>query len=173
MSVVVFGFGDCTGGSQASFVTHPLVQTYYFSGANMPFAGRVVVPSFLPSQSIVSNYLSTNPGSMRGLVKPPFAETLDQELRAIDPRIPVPLMEKLGRIPGLVVGDNEPYSGRAPADYTVDHHAEGRGLPHIALEVRQDLISHSPGQERVARQLHSIIGSIPQKLGLKVQRASA
>ena len=90
LPVVVFGFGDCTGGSQASFVTHPLVQTYYFSGANMPFAGRVVVPSFLPSQCIVSNYLSTNPGSMRGLVKHPFAETLDQELRAIDPRIPVP-----------------------------------------------------------------------------------
>ena len=47
LPVVVFGFGDCTGGSQASFVTHPLVHTYYFSGANMPFAGRVVVPSFL------------------------------------------------------------------------------------------------------------------------------
>lgn len=74
---------------------------------------------------------------------------------------------------GYMVGDNVPYSGKAPQDYTIDHHAEARGLPHIALEVRQDLISHSPGQERVARQLHKIIGSIPQKLGLKVQRASA
>lgn len=90
LPVVVFGFGDCTGGSQASFVTHPLVQTYYFSGTNMPFAGRVVVPSFLPSNVIVSNYLSTHPGSMRGLVKHPFAPELDDELRAVDPEIPVP-----------------------------------------------------------------------------------
>ena len=90
LPVVIFGFGDCTGGSQASFVTHPLVHTYYFSGTNMPFAGRVVVPSFLPSQSIVSNYLSKTAGAMRGLVKHPFAETLDQELQAVDPEIPVP-----------------------------------------------------------------------------------
>ena len=65
-----------------------------------------------------------------------------------DPRIPVPLMEKLGRIPGLVVGDNEPYSGRAPADYTIDHHAEPAGMPHVSIEIRQDLISTSEGAER-------------------------
>jgi len=116
LPVVVFGFGDCTGGSQASFVTHPMAQTYYFSGTNMPFAGRVVVPSFLPSQSIVSNYLSTNPGSMRGLVKHPFAETLDQELRAVDPQIPVPTetVEKViervfggSWLPEAVAGDDD------------------------------------------------------------------
>ena len=65
-----------------------------------------------------------------------------------DPRIPVPLMEKLGCIPGLVVGDNEPYSGRAPADYTVDHHAEPAGLPHVSIEIRQDLIATPEGAER-------------------------
>jgi hypothetical protein len=38
------GFGDCTGGGQANFVTHPLVRTYYFSGCSaMPFAGQIVV----------------------------------------------------------------------------------------------------------------------------------
>jgi predicted N-formylglutamate amidohydrolase len=65
-----------------------------------------------------------------------------------DPRIPVPLMEKLGQIPGLLVGDNEPYSGRAPADYTIDHHAEPTGLPHVSIEIRQDLISTPEGAER-------------------------
>jgi predicted N-formylglutamate amidohydrolase len=65
-----------------------------------------------------------------------------------DPRIPVPLMEKLSRIPGLMVGDNEPYSGRAPADYTIDHHAEPAGLPHVSIEIRQDLISTPEGAER-------------------------
>lgn len=90
LPVIVFGFGDCTGGSQASFVTHPLVQTYYVSGTNMPFAGRVVVPSFLPSNVIVSNYLRLQEGSMRGLVHHPFAPEIDTELLAIDPEMPVP-----------------------------------------------------------------------------------
>lgn len=90
LPVIVFGFGDCTGGSQASFVTHPLVRTYYFSGTDMPFAGRVVVPSFLPSMCTVSNYLVKNEGAMHGLVKHPFAEDLDAQLRKIDPDIVVP-----------------------------------------------------------------------------------
>ena len=90
LPVIVFGFGDCTGGSQASFVTHPLVQTYYFSGADLPFAGRVVVPSYLPAQATVANYLSKNEGVMRGMVKNPFFPDLDEQLRAIDSEIDVP-----------------------------------------------------------------------------------
>lgn len=90
LPVVVFGFGDCTGGSQASFVTHPLVHTYYLSGADMPFAGRVVVPSFLPSQTTVANYLVNTPGAMQGLVKHPFAEDLDRRLQEVDPAVKVP-----------------------------------------------------------------------------------
>ena len=89
LPVVVFGFGDCTGGAQASFVTHPMVQTFYFSGTNMPFAGQIVVPSYLPSTSTLSNYLSLNPQSMADLVRHPFVEDLDARLRSIDPSIPV------------------------------------------------------------------------------------
>lgn len=91
LPVLLFGFGDCTGGSQASFVTHPLVHTYYFSGADIPFAGRVVVPSFLPSMATTSNYLANNPGAMQGLVKHPFAEGLDEKLREVDPMIETPV----------------------------------------------------------------------------------
>ena len=90
LPVIVFGYGDCTGGAQASFVTHPLVRTYYFSGTSMPFAGQIVVPSNLPLNSILANYLSTNKDSMQGLVRHPFHEGLDDELRKIDPDIPVP-----------------------------------------------------------------------------------
>lgn len=92
LPIVIFGFGDCTGGAQASFVTHPLVQTYYFSACNMPFAGQMVVPSYLPSTSTLSNYLSTNPDSMTGLVKHPFATDLDAKLREIDHSIPLPTL---------------------------------------------------------------------------------
>ena len=90
LPVIVFGYGNCTGGAQASFVTHPLVQTYYFSGASMPFAGQIVVTSHLPADSQISNYLSNVPGSMQGLVKHPFINELDDALREIDPNIPVP-----------------------------------------------------------------------------------
>jgi len=90
LPVIVFGFGDCTGGAQASFVTHPLVQTYYFSGTTMPFAGQIVVQSNLPLNSILSNYLSQDPAAMQGLVKHPFLPDLDQQLQLIDPDIPLP-----------------------------------------------------------------------------------
>lgn len=89
LPMVMFGFGDCTGGAQASFVTHPLAHTFYFSGTNMPFAGQIVVPSYLPSTATLSNYLSTNKGTMDELVKHPFVENLDSQLRNVDPSIPV------------------------------------------------------------------------------------
>lgn len=89
LPIVIFGFGDCTGGAQASFVTHPLAQSYYFSGTNMPFAGQIVVPSYLPSTCTLSNYLSVSPKSMDGLVRHPFFNDLDDRLRAIDPDMPV------------------------------------------------------------------------------------
>ncbi|NNF15659.1 MAG: ATP-grasp domain-containing protein, partial [Gammaproteobacteria bacterium] len=116
LPIIVFGFGDCTGGSQASFVTHPLVQTYYFSGTNMPFAGRVVVPAFLPSQSIVSNYLSDTIGSMRGLVHHPFCPSLDDELRAVDPMIPLPTETVEAVIERVFKGSYLPDSRRSSRD---------------------------------------------------------
>jgi len=89
LPIIMFGFGHCTGGAQASFVTHPLVQTYYLSGARMPFAGQAVVERNLPYQCMLSNYLSMTEGSMAGLVKQPFSEHHDAELRKIDPTIPL------------------------------------------------------------------------------------
>ena len=54
-----------------------------------------------------------------------------------DPRLAVPLLALLRRQPGLVIGDNEPYSGRDLA-YSLDLHAGTAGLPNCAIEVRQD-----------------------------------
>ncbi len=90
LPVIVFGHGDCTGGAQASFVTHPLVHTYYLSGTSLPFAGQIVVPSYLPLDSTLANYLVAVPGSMQGLVTHPFHSGLDDELKRIDPEIPTP-----------------------------------------------------------------------------------
>jgi len=89
LPVLCFGFRDCTGGAQASFVTHLLVRTYYFSGSQIPFAGQLVVESHLPAHSTLSNYLSKNNITMDGLVKNPFDENIDERLKEIDPNIPI------------------------------------------------------------------------------------
>lgn len=63
-----------------------------------------------------------------------------------DPRIPLALMAYLRRHPdNFNIGDNEPYSGRHPSDFTIDHHAEAARLPHVSIEVRQDLIATEKG----------------------------
>jgi len=61
-----------------------------------------------------------------------------------DGRIALPLIAALGRA-GLCVGDNQPYSGRDGHGYSLRTHAEPRGLPHLTLEIRQDLINHATG----------------------------
>jgi predicted N-formylglutamate amidohydrolase len=64
-------------------------------------------------------------------------------------------MIRLLREAGYVVGDNEPYSGKAPQDYTIDTHAEAAGLPHVGIEVRQDLVDG----EHSARAVAAVLGS--------------
>ena len=80
-----------------------------------------------------------------------------------DPRIPLPLMRNLRAHPeGFNVGNNEPYSGRHPADYTIDHHAEAAGLPHVSIEVRQDLVASEEGAEKWAGILDDALAGILQ-----------
>lgn len=65
-----------------------------------------------------------------------------------DPRIAKPLLARLAAEPGLVVGDNEPYSGELEGD-CMWRHATAQGLPHVLIEVRQDLIADAAGVTRM------------------------
>lgn len=65
---------------------------------------------------------------------------------------------------GYLVGDNEPYSGKAPQDFTIDHHAERAGIAHVGLEIRQDLIHHGDGVERIGEVLHALLHSLPARI---------
>lgn len=47
-----------------------------------------------------------------------------------------------------VVGDNEPYAITLTSEYSIPTHGEGRGLPCIEFEIRQDLIE-SASQQRI------------------------
>lgn len=62
-----------------------------------------------------------------------------------DQRIARPLFEALAANPGLIVGDNEPYSAQDPYGYTMSTHAEPQGWPHLVIEIRQDLIDTHKG----------------------------
>lgn len=77
-----------------------------------------------------------------------------------DPRLAIPFMRGLRARGDVVVGDNEPYSGRHPADYTIDHHAEPAGIAHAAIEIRQDLITDEPGQRSVAERLAAALAPL-------------
>jgi predicted N-formylglutamate amidohydrolase len=74
---------------------------------------------------------------------------------------------------GYLVGDNEPYSGKAPQDFTIDHHAEEIDLPHIGIEIRQDLIDDAAGVAEIAAVMHDIIASIPDRISAKDERITA
>jgi predicted N-formylglutamate amidohydrolase len=77
-----------------------------------------------------------------------------------DPRIPVPLIAKLAALHGLEIGDNRPYSARAPEGFTLRHHAVPRGLPHVLIELRQDEVDTEKGVERYARYLEAALAPI-------------
>ena len=63
------------------------------------------------------------------------------------------VLEMLRRDPDLVVADNEPYFVSDATDYTIPHHGEARLLPHVEIEIRQDLVSDDKGQSEWAARI--------------------
>lgn len=88
-----------------------------------------------------------------GHVRPWHAGVLYQR----DARLAHALLAALRTEPGLVVGDNQPYSVSDQTDYAVPVHGERRGLPHVELEIRQDLIDHAQGQDDWALRLARLL----------------
>jgi predicted N-formylglutamate amidohydrolase len=76
-----------------------------------------------------------------------------------DDRLPMPLLQALRQEPGLVIGDNEPYSGELKGDCLYRHGTQN-GLPHALVEIRQDLIADARGQEEWADRLARLIARI-------------
>ncbi len=67
------------------------------------------------------------------------------------------VLDGLRRCDGLTIGDNEPYFVSDETDYTVPRHGEARGLPHVEIEIRQDLILDDAGQDEWARRLTAVL----------------
>jgi predicted N-formylglutamate amidohydrolase len=70
-----------------------------------------------------------------------------------DPRLALILLDLLRREGDLVVGDNAPYALAEDSDFSVPSHGHRRGLAHVEIEIRQDLIAERDGQVAWARRL--------------------
>jgi len=73
-----------------------------------------------------------------------------------DGRLAKPLMARLRQEDGIAVGDNEPYSGELEND-CLYRHGTMNGLPHVLIEMRQDLIADDIGVARWAARLEPIL----------------
>jgi predicted N-formylglutamate amidohydrolase len=80
-----------------------------------------------------------------------------------DRRLAGPLMTRLAEA-GFVVGDNEPYSGALEGD-TLNLHGTKNGLPHVLIEIRQDLIGDEAAARAFAQTLAPIIKSALADMG--------
>ena len=99
-----------------------------------------------------------------------FTPVLNGEFRAFEmgvlwdaDRVTAEIFVNDLRQAGYNVGDNEPYSGKALQDFTIDHHAESIGIPHIGIEIRQDLIDDEEGVAKISGLMSHIIDSVPAR----------
>ena len=78
-------------------------------------------------------------------------------LSHLDRRMADPLLRALRADSSLHVGDNEPFAPRDGVYHTLDRHAEAHGLPCVMIEIRNDLIRDTPGQQAWAERLAPLL----------------
>jgi predicted N-formylglutamate amidohydrolase len=81
-----------------------------------------------------------------------------------DPRLANIMLDQLRAEPDLVVGDNAPYAVSDETDYGVPMHAERRGLAHVEIEIRQDLIAEKAGQAEWAARFARLLPAALERL---------
>ncbi len=74
-----------------------------------------------------------------------------------DPRLGRLVREGLRSDGTLIVGDNQPYAVSDASDYTIIVHGEQRGLPHVELEIRQDLLASESDVQWWAERLGGVL----------------
>lgn len=79
-----------------------------------------------------------------------------------DTRLAHALLGALRAEPGMLVGDNEPYSVSDATDFAIPVHGEQRGLLHVELEIRQDLIADANGQAQWAERLARLLSTFTE-----------
>jgi len=78
-------------------------------------------------------------------------------LHGRDGRLARRMRRGLRREPGLQVGNNEPYAVSDASDCTLVIHGERRRIPHVELEIRQNLLATPSGQQEWAERLAGVL----------------
>jgi predicted N-formylglutamate amidohydrolase len=81
-----------------------------------------------------------------------------------DVRLAAIMLELLRAEGDLTVGDNAPYAVSDITDYGVPMHAERRGLAHVEIEIRQDLIAEEAGQAAWAARFERLLSAAVARL---------
>jgi predicted N-formylglutamate amidohydrolase len=81
-----------------------------------------------------------------------------------DARLAHILLDLLRAEGDLTVGDNAPYAVSDITDYGVPVHAERRGLPHVEIEIRQDLIADAAGEAAWAARMARLLTAADKRL---------
>jgi len=63
------------------------------------------------------------------------------------------LLDMLRREDHLHIADNQPYFVSDETDYSIPYHGEARELPHVEIEIRQDLLLEEAGQREWATRI--------------------
>jgi predicted N-formylglutamate amidohydrolase len=90
-----------------------------------------------------------------------------------DPRLARRLLTLFQQQHGLVVGDNQPYVVSDTTDYTIPVHGERRRLPHVLIEIRQDLIADEGGQQKWAELLARVLPKACKELAAERMQADS
>jgi predicted N-formylglutamate amidohydrolase len=126
-----------------------------------------LLENFAPAPALVAIHSFTP--AMAGKIRPWHVGVLWDK----DDRISRPLLQRMRDDGDVEVGDNEPYSGKHPADFTLDHHAEAEGLPHVGIEIRQDLANTPDTAKRVGELLALVLVDIFKDQNLYTLRAGS
>jgi predicted N-formylglutamate amidohydrolase len=80
-----------------------------------------------------------------------------------DRRLADPLLARLSAA-GLTAGDNEPYAGGTEGA-TLDRHGTRTGLPHVLIEIRQDLVGDAARSAAFVARLAPILAAALADMG--------
>jgi len=105
----------------------------------------------------------------RGVARPWHAGIISTD----DRRFSDGVLAGLRRVRGLAVGDNRPYSARDNVDHTIRRHGRDRGLPHVMIEIRNDLLRSGRDIADWTARLAVILQGVADQMDLSPLAAAA
>jgi len=89
-----------------------------------------------------------------------------------DSRFAARVLAGLRADPTLVVGDNQPYAVSDASDYTLVTHGEKRGIEHVELEIRQDLLADNSTRNSWSERLGSMLEQAAEGASSRTHRGN-